>query len=199
MGWNHEEFYHIDGVKYTVKRPDPRPKMKQLLKGGIVVRLDFAKNFDWLHALLEKWKDEPELMKTTYDRINGMFLKMPEGDVLVKVTRLSPTSKETYCMDCYNMSEDKSCELQALANIANVPARYVVVPKNTKGGATQGDRKRILTAAQVMSTILCGAKLYINLTKFRAFDDVTRTEGLRIVDIEPINVFGKEDYLLEWE
>lgn len=196
MGGN-TQYYHIDGVKYTVKRPDPRPDLKQLTKKGIVVRLDFAKNFDWLYAVLQKWGNNPELLKPTYDRIIGMLLKMPEGDVLVKTTRLDPTSKESYALDCYNM-DNRACELQAMANIGQFPAKYLVVPAHTKGGATPVDRKRIMTAAQVMSTILLGAKVYINITKFRVFDDVTKTEGLRIVDIEPLIVFGK-DILLEWE
>lgn len=196
MGGN-MQYYHVDGVKYTVKRPDPRPDPKQLIKKGIIARLDFAKNFDWLYAVLQKWGDTPELLKPTHDRINGLLIKMPEGDVLVKTTRLDPTSKETFCMDCYNMS-DRACELQALANIGQFPAKYLVVPAHTKGGATQFDRKRIWTAAQVMSTILLGAKVYINITKFRVFDDVTKTEGLRIVDIDPLIVFGR-DILLEWE
>ena len=196
MGGN-TQYYHIDGVKYTVKRPDPRPDLKQLTKKGIVVRLDFAKNFDWLYAVLQKWGNNPELLKPTNDRINGMLLKMPEGDVLVKTTRLDPTSKESYALDCYNM-DNRACELQAMANIGQFPAKYLVVPAHTKGGATPVDRKRIMTAAQVMSTILLGAKVYINITKFRVFDDETKTEGLRIVDIEPLIVFGK-DILLEWE
>ena len=196
MGGN-TQYYHIDGVKYTVKRPDPRPDLKQLTKKGIVVRLDFAKNFDWLYAVLQKWGNNPELLKPTNDRINGMLLKMPEGDVLVKTTRLDPTSKESYALDCYNM-DNRACELQAMANIGQFPVKYLVVPAHTKGGATPVDRKRIMTAAQVMSTILLGAKVYINITKFRVFDDETKTEGLRIVDIEPLIVFGK-DILLEWE
>ena len=196
MGGN-LQYYHIDGVKYTVKRPDPRPDLRQLTKKGIVVRLDFTKNFDWLYAVLQKWGNNPELLKPTHDRINGMLLKMPEGDVLVKTMRLDPTSRESYALDCYNM-DDRACELQAMANIGQFPAKYLVVPAHTKGGATPADRKRIMTAAQVMSTILLGAKVYINITKFRVFDDVTKTEGLRIVDIEPLIIFGK-DILLEWE
>lgn len=196
MGGN-TEYYHIDGVKYTINRPGPRPDLKQLEKDGIVVRLDFSARFDWLHSVIEKWGSHPELLKPTPDRINGMFLKMPEGDVLVKITQLHPQSKQTFCMECYNM-DDRTCELQALANLTQVPARYIVIPKNTKGGATPGDRKKIMTAAQVMSTILLGARIYINLTKFRVFDDVTHTYGLRTVDIDPIIFCGK-DIILEWD
>lgn len=196
MGGN-EQFYHIDGVKYSIKRPSPRPDLKQLTKDGIVVQLDFSARFDWLHSVIEKWGSHTELIKPTPDRINGMLLKMPEGDVLVKITQLHPQSKQTFCMDCYNM-DSRMCELQALANLSQVPAKYLVVPAYTKGGATQIDRKRIMTAAQVMSTILLGARIYINLTKFRVFDDVTRTYGSRVCEIDPIIFCGK-DIILEWD
>lgn len=210
-----EEYFVVDGVKFTVKRPSPRPDMKQLTKDGIVVSLDFTKHFDWLHSVIERWGSHTELIKPTPDKINGMYLKMNDGDVLVKVTQLHPHSKQTFCMDCYNMpskkqeesdestdkpkeriKDDKSCDLQLLANLQQVPARYIVVPKNTKGGATQLDRKKIMTAAQVMSTILLGARIYINITKYRVYDDLTGTYGSRIVDIIPINFCGK-DFLLE--
>lgn len=186
-----EQYYVIDGVKYTIKRPGPRQDLKQLAKNGIVARLDFAANFDWLRAVIEKWGDNPQLLKPTYEYISGLWLKMPEGDVLVKATRLHPKDKESYCLDCYNM-DDKSCELQIMANIMQTPAKYCVVPFYTKGVNTE----QIWTVAQVMSTILLGVKIYINITKFRVFDEVTRTEGCRIVDIDPI-IFRDKDILLE--
>lgn len=212
-----EEYFVVDGVKYTVKRPSPRPDMKQLTKDGIVVVLDFTTHFDWLHSVIERWGSHTELIKPTPDKINGMYLKMNDCDVLVKVTQLHPKSKQAFCMECYNMprkkqnetdtdestdkpkkqiKDDKSCDLQLLANLQQVPARYIVIPKNTKGGATLDDRKKIMTAAQVMSTILLGARIYVNITKYRVFDDVTRTYGSRIFDIVPIYFCGK-DFLLE--
>ena len=206
-----EEYFVVDGVKYTVKRPSPRPDMKQLTKDGIVVVLDFTNHFDWLHSVIERWGSHTELINPTPDKINGMYLKMNDGDVLVRVTQLHPQSKQTFCLECYNMprkeqeetdkstekvKDDKSCDLQLLANLSQVPARYVVIPKNTKGGATQVDRKRIMTAAQVMSTILLGARIYVNVTKYRVFDDITHTYGSRIFDIAPIYFCGK-DILLE--
>lgn len=191
----------VGGVKYSVKKPGPRPDLKQLTNKGIVASFNFDKHFNWLHDVVEKWGNHPELLKPTYDRLNGLLLKMPEGDVIVRMTRLDPTAKETYALDCYNTSNkplDKICEMQAIANTRQVPAIYSVIPTHTKGGGTPYDRTRIMTAAQVISTIVLGVKIYINITKYRVFDEITSTEGSRIVEVEPI-IFGGKDILLECE
>ena len=187
------EFFVVDGVKYAVKAPEPRPTEKQLMKNGIIVTLDFDNNFEWLKKVTEKWAARPELQHPTVDRINALYIKMVVGDILVKVTRLDPASKQTYCLDCYNM-DDKSCDMQILANIAGAQARYIITW--SKGGNTKAGRMQVMTAAQVLSAILLGAQVYINITNYRVFDVYTMTEGPRNTEILPIHCFGK-DILLD--
>lgn len=192
----------LGGVKYSVKKPGPRPDIKQLTNKGIVASLDFNQYFDWLKRLVEKWKDHPELLNSTYDRLNGLLLKMPDGDVIVKMTKLDPTAKETYAFDCYNVSkkpEDKVCEMQSVANTRRLARPMaVVMASHTKSVRTSSERAYYMAAAETISIIALGVKIYINLTKYRVFDDLTHTEGSRIVEVAPI-IFAGKDILLECE
>lgn len=195
-----EQFYVIDGVKYIVKRPGSRPNLKQLTKDGVIMRIDYEKRFEWLCTVMKLHGSEPKNLKPTYDKINGLWIKKPEGDVLVKVSHIHPKDKETYCLDCYDMwgtkSEEKICEMRVLANIANMPVKYVVAPEYYVNEKTQIERERVWFAAQVASTIFIGARIYMNLTKYRVYDEITGTYGSRIVDIDPIFFLGK-DILLD--
>lgn len=187
-------FFVIDGVKYAVKTPERRPTLKQLTKNGIITRLNFEEHFEWLEAVTEKWASHPEVCKPTYEKINGMWVKMPTGDILIKATNLSPTSKQTYLLECYDMEESNECDMQVLANIAGPQAHYMI--PFTKGGISPLSRTQIMAATQVMAAMMLGSKVYINITKYRVYDNITGTEGPRIVDILPI-YYRNKDILLD--
>jgi len=187
-------FFVIDGVKYAVKAPEKRPNLKQLTKNGIITRIDFDDNFEWLEDVTEKWAGHPKVIEPTYEKINGIWVKMHTGDILIKATKLNPTSKQTYLLECYDMQESNECDMLVLANVAGPQAQYII--PFTKGGLTPLSRKKIFAAAQVMSAMMLGSKVYINIINYRVYDNVTGTENPRIVDILPIHYMGK-DFLLD--
>ena len=117
------KLFVLNGIKYTIQEPITRPTMRMLTKGGLVVTLDFDKNFEWLNQVTKRWSGVKKYQHETADRISGISIKTSMGDVLVHVIKLN--GEQTYLLNCYILGGNL-CDTQILVDISGAQAKYIV-------------------------------------------------------------------------
>ena len=182
------KLFVLNGIKYTIQEPITRPTMRMLTKGGLVVTLDFDKNFEWLNQVTKRWSGVKKYQHETADRISGISIKTSMGDVLVHVIKLN--GEQTYLLNCYILGGNL-CDTQILVDISGAQAKYIVASARADP-RKKSQQEAIVKYSQVIASIFIGAKVYLNVTGYHVYDEVTRTEGPRITRIEPDYIFGRD-------
>ena len=187
--------FELDGQKYTVQEPSARPNINALEKRGVVARIGYPETGEWVKKLLKKWAVNPKYQKLTKDPITGMLITTACGDILVKVTKLSPYAKQTYQLDCYRVGHSNVCDLQIIVNVSGAEEKHVVTGAiGTMHTAEQ--LRQVEYSADITSKMFMGAKTYINVVNFSVYDEASNTYGPGRVTIEPLIING-EDVLLK--
>lgn len=184
----------MDGINYDIPPSPARSNMFKLQDKGIVAYVDCSQHLKWLTELTECYRKTPELQHETQDNIAGVMIDFgSEGLVWTEITRRPEWKKQVYLINCY-ASDSRVSEVQILCDISGEEARYGIVPCEK---VSVYNLEMLKNAGERASTILLGVKLFINVSKFRLYDELTGKRGSSNLIVEPFPVFGYQDFILK--
>jgi hypothetical protein len=189
----------MDGRRYYVKKPTEKPSEYLLKSRGVIVHFDFFEHHNWLEKLAEKYSKEKSLQHPVTVPVSALVVNLGEGYyIIAEILHEADWPNDVYLVNCFN-TQNKNCEMQVMCDVSGRKAKYMRVEEALENQRKPMRRVDVLqeeTTAAIVAIMMLGVKVYLNLTKFEVFDELTETSGPYEMTIKPLSVFGYRDYLM---
>lgn len=158
------------GKKYFIDLFPKKPSSAEFRKSGITPTMS-PSMVDFLIRLADKYRCTAyEKNQNEWNSISGFTVKYDDGDVsMVKINKIDP-DKQIYLLNVYGNSS--ACEIQTIVSIENDFSDYIIL-ENPKFRQGLLQHQNTISAGAIVAATLLGLKIFINISGFKAYDELT--------------------------